>query len=387
MKKNKIAVISAGRSPVGKIPGIMNHIGETDLLAKIIQAVCKGYENRIDEAVLGSSFPIERDNLCRKALLCAGLSPDISCSTVSKTCASSDEALLIAVSKIRTGKAKTVLVCGSEKTGNSSYILHFMKQNIKHHLKNQLPNFQDIQDHILENDMAYICEYLAKKYHISREVQDAFTIKSIQKALAARAHFSEEIIPILHEENGMRYHVYEDDLLCSERPEEKISNAAPMFMQTGTLTQYNAAAICECAAAMLIMDREEAARRGITPLAFIVDTDCIGVPKAQIGHAMTACTDKILKKNGLNKRNIDLYEINESFAAQAIFTARMLGLDTERINVNGGNLALGYPIGATGLRMQISLIYEMRRRGASMGLSVICAGGNMANASLYTNEP
>lgn len=114
MKKNKIAVISADRSPVGKIPGIMNHIGETDLLAKIIQAVCKGYKNRIDEAVLGSSFPIERDNLCRKALLCAGLSPDISCSTVSKTCASSDEAPLIAVSKIRTGKAKTVLVYGSE---------------------------------------------------------------------------------------------------------------------------------------------------------------------------------------------------------------------------------------------------------------------------------
>ena len=387
MRNKKIAVIAAGRSPIGKIPGILNHISETDLLAKIIQAVCKGYESRIEEAVLGSGFPVERDNLCRKALLCAGLSPEISCSTVSKTCASSDEALLIAISKIRTGKAKTVLVCGSEKTGNSSYILHFMKQNVKRHLKNQLPYFKDIQAHILENDMTYISEYLAKKYHISREAQDAFTVKSMQKALAARTLLSEEIIPVPYKDSGLQYHAAEDELLCSEKTESQIRNADPMFLQDGTLTQYNAAAMCECAAAMLIMDSEEAARRGIIPLAFIVDTDCIGVPKAQIGHAMAACTDKILQNNGLNKKDIDLYEINESFAAQAIFTARMLGLDMERINVNGGNLALGYPIGVTGLRMQISLIYEMRRRGASMGLSVICAGGNMANASLYINEP
>lgn len=387
MKNKKIAVISAGRSPIGKIPGVLNNIGETDLLAKIIQAVCKGYENNIDEAVLGSGFPVERDNLCRKALLGAGLPPDISCSTVSKTCASSDEALLIAVGKIRTGKAKTVLVCGSEKTGHSPYILHFMKQNVKRHLKNQLPYLRDIQAHILENDMTYISEYLAKQYHISREAQDAFALKSMQKALAARTLFSEEIIPIPYEDSGQQYTAAEDELLCSERPEEEILHADPMFLQDGTLTQHNAAAICECAAAMLIMDSEEAARRKIPPIAYIVDTDCMGVPKKQIGHAMAACTNKILQNNELSKRDIDLYEINESFAAQAIFTARTLGLDMERVNVNGGNLALGYPIGVTGLRMQISLIYEMRRRGAFMGLSVICAGGNMANASIYINEP
>ncbi len=387
MKNNKIAVIAAGRSPIGKIPGVLNHISETDLLAKIIQAVCKGYENSIDEAVLGSGFPVERDNLCRKALLGAGLSPDISCSTVSKTCASSDEALLIAVSKIRTGKAKAVLVCGSEKTSNSPYILHFMKQNVKRHLKNQLPSLQDIQAHILENDMTYICEYLAKHYHISRKAQDAFNLKSMQKALAARALFSEEIIPISYEDGGRQYTANEDELLCSEKTKEEIQNATPMFLQDGTLTQYNSAAICECAAAMLIMDSTEAARRKITPLAYIVDTDCMGVPREQMGHAMAACANKILQNNGLGKRDIDLYEINESFAAQAIFTARTLGLDMERVNVNGGNLALGYPIGVTGLRMQISLIYEMRRRGACIGLSVICAGGNMANASIYINEP
>lgn len=383
----RIAVISAKRSPVGKIPGELNYINETKLISKIFKAVSNKYEDIIEEAILGSSFPIEKDNLCRKAVLDANLSSKISSSTISKTCASSDEALLTAFNKIFCGKAESILVGGIEKISNSSYTLHFMKQNIKKAMKGSLPYFADTINNILENDMVYICEMLSKKYNISRKNQDEFTINSIRSAKIAqqKGYFNNEIYRIGYKLNNEDHILENDEMLLYERTENEIYNAKPMFVKDGCITQYNAAPMCDCAAAILLMDYNIANTKSIKPLVSLLDTACIGVPKENIGFAMIECVKKILKENRLNKSDIDLFEINESFAAQAIFTASNLALDMDKVNVNGGNLALGYPIGVTGLRMSITLIHEMKRRNARLGLSVMCAGGNMANAVIYEN--
>lgn len=384
----EIAVIAAKRSPIGKVPGELNYINETELISLVFKNITSKLEHiRIDEAILGSSFPIEKDNLCRKAVLKAGISSETVASTISKTCASSDEALSIACNKILSGNAKSILVGGCEKISNSSYTLHYMKQNIKRAIKNEIPDFINIQDNIMENDMVYMCEMLGRKYNITRKMQDKFTLESIKKAVHANEnkYYSEEMVPINYISGDQEHYLKVDEMLSYERTAKDIYDAIPMFVKDGFLTQYNAAPMCDCAAAILLMDYDEAIKMDLRPKILITDTTSIGVSKDKMGWAMTQCVNKILHRNNLRKDDIDLYEINESFAAQAIFTSKSLDLDMNKVNVNGGNLAIGYPIGATGLRMSISLIHEMIRRQVKFGLSVMCAGGNMANAVVFKN--
>lgn len=382
----KIAIVAAKRSPIGRIPGELSHVNETELLAIIMENTAKGFESYIDEAILGSSFPIEKDNLCRKALLKAGLSPKIPAFTVSKTCASSDEALSIACNKIACQQAKAVLVCGSEKINNSSYALHFLKQDVKRAMKNELKNFSEISDQILENDMVYINEMLARKYAISRMESDDFTILNIGRANRAylNGNFAEEIVPI---SNNIGNCLFIDEWLSNIRQETDINAAPPMFILDGCITKYNAAPVCDNAAAMILMDYEYAHELGLKPYGLIHATVSTGVENDKTGTAMAKCVEKILDDTGLPLAAIDLFEINDSFAVQALCTMKIAGLSCDKVNVNGGNLALGYPIGATGLRMKISLLYEMKRRNVEYGLSVMCAGGNMANGIIIKGIP
>lgn len=375
----RIAVMAAKRSPVGKIPGNLNEISEVELLARLLYSVSEGYQDRIAEAVVGSGFPIERDNLCRKAVLRAGLRESIPASTVSKTCASSDQALLMACRAVWAGGSGVYLVGGSENVGQNPYTLHFFKRNIKAALKGSLPELETAVKEIQENDMPILAEMLAWRYGISREEQDLFTLKSW--LCAQKAHkekrFSDEILPA---ETPL---IAADEWLEVERNAAMLRKAEPMFVHGGTVTQYNAAAMCNCAAAMLLMGEDEINLFVQPPLGFILDGLSVAVPRDCAGKAMDQCIRLLLQRNGLDKEDIGLYEVNESFAAQAISTIRNLGLQEQNVNVNGGNLALGYPIGATGMRMGITLLYEMRRRGCRYGISTVCAGGNMANGFLW----
>ena len=383
---SKVVIVSALRAPIGKIPGELTYINEIQLLAKVFKSVTHDFENiNIDEAITGSSFPIERDNLCRKAVTVAGLSSKISASTVSKTCASSDEALSIAFNKISSDSANVVLVGGSEKISNSSYTLHFMKNNIKKSVKKNIPNFDNICNSILENDMTYICEMLSRKHNITRKMQDDFTIQSIRKAIEAndKGKFSHEIVPIKYEKDNQSHYLNVDEMLTLERREEDICNASPMFIKDGTLTQYNSATMCDCATAMVVMKTQLLVDLNLNPLVGICAIESTGVENSNIGHAMETCVTSILKKNGLHKNDIDVFEINESFAVQALSVINSLEIDADKVNVNGGSLALGYPIGATGMRMNITLIHEMLRKKSKYGLSVMCAGGNMAQAIIF----
>ena len=381
---NRVVVVAAQRSAISKIPGILNQMNDVDLLAAVFRTVSEGLYDWIDTAITGSAFPVERDNLCRKAILAAGMPSQITCSTISKTCASSDEALHIAYAKILSGKSQAVLVGGCEKVSNSSYVLHFMKKRVKDSYKEQIPILCNIEKTCTENDMHYIAEVLAKKLNITREEQDLFAIKSRLKAKTAfETHrFDNEIIPIRYSDDN---YFQIDELLSQVIDEDEVCTEKPMFIQDGTLTRCNTSPMCDCAVAMVLMNYDVARVADLKCLAEIKDVSCIGIPQKNMGNAMKKCVEKILDENHLQKDDIDLYEINESFAAQAIAVIQALRIDPNRVNVNGGNLALGYPIGASGLRMCVTLIHEMIRSELKRGVSVMCGGGTMANAVLFEN--
>lgn len=385
---NRVVIIDAKRSPMGSIPGELNGVEEVVLLSKVFESLNRTWKKiEVDEAVTGSSFPLERDNLCRKAVQIVKGLENIPAYTICKTCASSDEALRDAYFKIKAGGAEAILVGGCEKISNSSYVLRYMKRNVKGAVRGKLPCFSDIENNIQENDMAYINEMLSRRYHITREQQDDFVLDSIYKARLAeqRGRFKEEITPIEYEVQGQRYRVDKDTCLKAAREEDMVRNSLPFFLADGVLTQYNAAPMCDCAAAVLVANRDYAVKKGINIYVEIMDSVSIGVSQIKKGKAMAECISKLLKRNLLQVSDIDLFEINESFASQVIYTKQQLGIEADKLNVNGGNLALGYPIGATGLKMSISLIYEMLRRKARYGISVMCAGGCMAIATLFEN--
>lgn len=385
---NKVVIIDAKRSPVGCIPGKLNYIEETLLLSKVFEAMNETLVRiTVDEAITGSSFPIERDNLCRKVVQKFETLNNIPAYTLSKTCASSDEALRDAYFKIKTGEVRVILVGGCEKVSNSPYALHFIKHNVKKAIRNKLPLFTEISDTIQENDMAYINEMLSRKNHISRKQQDDFTINSINKAQYAesKGYFKREIVPIVYHVQDYNHCLERDEWLSNDRTEEKIRGALPLFLKDGMLTQYNTAPMCDCATAILLTNETHAIQQNMNILSVIKDAITIAVDPEERGQAMVRCVGRLIEKNKLKVSDIDLFEINESFASQAIYTIEQLKIKEGKVNVNGGNLALGYPIGATGLRMGVSLIYEMLRRNVRWGISVICSGGNMANATLFEN--
>ena len=383
----QVVVISARRSAISNVPGAFNQMQEVDLLSTVFGEVSKDLHKWIDSAILGSAFPIERDNLCRKAVLASGIGSHVDCTTISKTCASSDEALAMAYMQILSGKSQAVLVGGCEKVSNSPYILGFMKKRVKEAEKLQLPLLNDVKKLVNENDMHYIAEILAHEHNISRKAQDSYAIKSRLNAIDAyKSHrFDKEIIPICYSKDNEEQ-LCADELIQQIFKEDEIRSEKPMFVKDGMLTRYNTAPMCDCAVAMVIMDSEIARSASLKYLVEIADVSWIGVRKEDIGYAMKLCVKKILANNHLSEEEIDLYEINESFAAQAIIIMKELGINHNKVNVNGGNLALGYPIGASGLRMCITLIYEMLRSKARYGISTMCGGGAMANAVLFKNS-
>ncbi len=312
---NRVVVVAARRSAISKIPGVLNHVNEVDLLATVFRTVSDGFYDWIDSAITGSAFPVERDNLCRKAILAAGMPSQITCSTISKTCASSDEALYMAYTKILSGKSRAVLVGGCEKVSNSSYVLHFMKKRVKDSYKEQLPYLCNIEKSYTENDMHYIAEVLAKKQNISREEQDLFAIKSRLKAQNAHEthRFDSEIIPIRYSDENNYFQT--DELLDQIIDEDEVRIEKPMFIQDGTLTRCNTSPMCDCAVAMVVMSYDVARAAGLKCLAEIKDVSYIGIQQENMGKAMEQCVEKILDENHLEKNEIDLYEINESFAA------------------------------------------------------------------------
>jgi acetyl-CoA acyltransferase len=386
----KEAVIVAGaRTPVGKAnKGTLAHTRPDDLGALAIKETlnrANGYEGEIDDVIIGCAIPEAEQgmNMARNISALAGLPEHVPAITINRYCSSGLQAIAYGAERIMLGYAGAIIAGGAESMSLVPVPGHVIRLNPK--IVDAAPQYY--------MSMGNTAEEVAAKYSISREDQDAFAVRSHQKAAKAIAEgkFRDEIIAVEVKRSsvGAGNKVKEETFLFKEdegvRPgtnTEVLANLKPAFKVKGTVTAGNSSQTSDGAAAVLVMDREKAKADGLTPLAKFRSFAVAGVPPEIMGIGPVAAVPKALKLANLSLKDIGLFELNEAFASQSIQVIRELGLDEEKVNVNGGAIALGHPLGCTGAKLTLSLIHEMKRRNVQFGVVTMCIGGGMGAAGV-----
>jgi acetyl-CoA acyltransferase len=384
------AVIVAGaRTPVGKAKkGTLAHVRPDDLGALVVRETLKragDYEGNIDDLIIGCAMPEAEQglNIARNIGALAGLPYTVPAITINRYCSSGLQAIAYAAERIMLGHSDTVIAGGVESMSLVPMMGHVIRPNAK--LAEEAPEYY--------MSMGHTAEQVAMKYGVSREDQDAFAVRSHQRAAKAirEGKFKDEIVPVevtvRKVENNK---LVEKTILFEEdegvRPDtnmETLAKLRPAFSVNGTVTAGNASQMSDGAAAVMVMDREKAESLGLKPLGKFRSFAVAGVPPEVMGIGPVAAVPKALKLAGLELSDIGLIELNEAFASQSIQVIRELGLDEEKVNVNGGAIALGHPLGCTGAKLTLSLLYEMRRRNVQFGIVTMCIGGGMGAAGVF----
>lgn len=384
MQKNRnVYIVDAVRTPMGKFQGSLAEFKASELGAKVISGILqrnglKGDE--IEEVVMGNVLQAGvGQGPARQAALLGGVSPDVPAETVNMVCGSGLKAVIHAAEKISSGKGDVIIAGGMESMSNSPFIL---PADARRGTK-----FGDItlKDHMIydglwcafENvHMGVLAEYTAQKAGISREEQDRFSYESHQKAVRASVEglLSNEIIPITLKDGRV---LDKDETPRADTSIEKLSKLKPAFKKDGTVTAGNASSLNDGASAILLMSEDAVEKYGKKPLARIVDWMGVAVPPKEIFFAPIFSTRKLLEKTGFKVSDMDLIEINEAFASQVLADGKELGFDWSVVNINGGAIALGHPIGASGARILTTLLWNLKRKGLKRGLATICIGGGM----------
>jgi acetyl-CoA acyltransferase len=385
------AVIVAGaRTPVGKAKkGTLAHVRPDDLGALVVKETLKragNYEGNIDDLIIGCAMPEAEQglNIARNIGALAGLPYTVPAITINRYCSSGLQAIAYAAERIMLGHSDTVIAGGVESMSLVPMMGHVIRPNAK--LAEEAPEYY--------MSMGHTAEQVAMKYGVSREDQDAFAVRSHQRAAKAirEGKFKDEIVPVevtvRKVENNKK--LVEKTILFEEdegvRPDtnmETLAKLRPAFSVNGTVTAGNASQMSDGAAAVMVMDREKAESLGLKPLGKFRSFAVAGVPPEVMGIGPVAAVPKALKLAGLELSDIGLIELNEAFASQSIQVIRELGLDEEKVNVNGGAIALGHPLGCTGAKLTLSLLYEMRRRNVQFGIVTMCIGGGMGAAGVF----
>jgi acetyl-CoA acyltransferase len=385
------AVIVAGaRTPVGKAKkGTLANVRPDDLGALVVKETLKragNYEGDIDDLIIGCAMPEAEQglNVARNIGALAGLPYTVPAITINRYCSSGLQAIAYAAERIMLGQSDTIIAGGVESMSLVPMMGHVVRPNVK--IAENAPEYY--------MSMGHTAEQVAKKYGVSREDQDAFAVRSHQRAAKAiqEGKFVDEIVPVevtvrtVSEDNK----IVEKTVLFSEdegvRPDtnmETLAKLRPAFAVNGTVTAGNASQTSDGAAAVMVMDREKAESLGLKPLGKFRSFAVAGVPPEVMGIGPVAAIPKALKLAGLELSDIGLIELNEAFASQSIQVIRELGLDEEKVNVNGGAIALGHPLGCTGAKLTLSLLYEMRRRNEQFGIVTMCIGGGMGAAGVF----
>lgn len=384
------AVIVAGaRTPVGKAKkGTLAHVRPDDLGALVVRETLKragNYEGNIDDLIIGCAMPEAEQglNIARNIGALAGLPYTVPAITINRYCSSGLQAIAYAAERIMLGHSDTIIAGGVESMSLVPMMGHVIRPNAK--LAEEAPQYY--------MSMGHTAEQVAMKYGVSREDQDAFAVRSHQRAAKAirEGKFKDEIVPVevtvRKVENNK---LVEKTILFEEdegvRPDtnmETLAKLHPAFSVNGTVTAGNASQMSDGAAAVMVMDREKAESLGLKLLGKFRSFAVAGVPPEVMGIGPVAAIPKALKLAGLELSDIGLIELNEAFASQAIQVIRELGLDEEKVNVNGGAIALGHPLGCTGAKLTLSLLYEMRRRNVQFGIVTMCIGGGMGAAGVF----
>jgi len=384
-----VVIVAAGRTAVGSFGGTLASIPAATLGAKVISALLSksGIKPEdIEEVILGQVLTAGVGmNPARQAALGAGLPHSVPCMTINKVCGSGLKAVALAAQSIRAGDAELVVAGGQENMSLTPHVLPASRTGQKMgewKLVDTMIN-DGLWDVFNNYHMGMTAENIVKKYAISREEQDAFAALSQQKAEAAQkaGHFKKEIIAIeIPQKKGNPIVFDTDEFPRHGTTAEALGKLKPAFDREGSVTAGNASGINDGAAGVIVSTESRAKALGQSPLARIVAYATAGVDPAIMGTGPTPATQRCLRKAGWKVQDLDLIEANEAFAAQAISVNRDVGWDVAKVNVNGGAIALGHPIGASGARVLVSLLYEMMRRDVRKGLATLCIGGGQGVA-------
>jgi acetyl-CoA C-acetyltransferase len=385
---NDVVITGALRTAVGKFNGSLATVAAADLGAQVIKALLArtGVEpDQVSEVILGQVLTAGTgQNPARQALIRAGIPDRVPAMTVGKVCGSGMKATHLAAQAIRCGDADIVIAGGQENMSASPHVLPGSRDGFRMgHAKLIDTMIMDgLWDAYNDYHMGTTAENVAQKYGISRADQDEFAARSQQKAEAAQktGRFKDEIAPVEIVSRKGTITFDADEYLRYGTTAESLGKLKPAFSRDGTVTAGNASGINDGAAAVMMMTARTATRLGLTPLARIKAYSSVGVDPKTMGMGPVPASKLCLEKAGWTPHELDLMEINEAFAAQAIAVNRQMEWDTAKINVNGGAIALGHPIGASGCRILVTLLHEMIRRDAKKGLASLCVGGGMGVA-------
>lgn len=384
-------IVSAVRTAIGSFQGGLAGVAATKLGALVLEAALEkagvGKEH-VGEVILGNVLQAGLgQNPARQAAIQAGLEHAVPAMTINKVCGSGLKAVHLAVQSILAGDTDVILAGGMENMSQAPYLLEGARNGYR--MGDQKVVDSMIRDGLwcAFNDyhMGITAENLGEKYQISREEQDEFAAWSQEKAVAAIAagRFVDEIVPVpIPQRKGDPVLFATDEFPRAGATAESLGKLRPAFKKDGCVTAGNASGINDGAAALLIMSREKADELGVKPLARIVANASAGVDPSIMGIGPVPATKRALEKAGLSLEDIDLIEANEAFAVQSLSVGKELGFDKEKLNVNGGAIALGHPIGASGARILVTLVHELLKRDEKYGLATLCIGGGQGVATI-----
>ena len=385
-----IVIVAAVRTPVGKFQGAFSDLSATQLGAIAVREAVKRAnldpalpDQFVDECIMGNVVSAGLgQNPARQAALHGGLPSEVSALTINKVCGSGLKAVALAAQAIQTGNAEIVVAGGMESMTNAPYLLPQGRSGFR--MGNAVAVDSMVHDGLWDAfnnyHMGITGESVAEKYNVTREEQDEYALNSHRKAAAAwkECRFSSQVVPVEvpAKKKGQPPTIVErDESIREDATLEALAALKPAFKKDGTVTAGNAPGVNDAAAALVVMSAKKAALLGLTPLVRISAQATNGVEPKWVMMAPVAGVQKVLAKAGWTADSVELYELNEAFAVQAIAVTRELGIPFDKVNVNGGAVAIGHPIGASGARVLVTLIYEMIRRDVHRGVAALCLGG------------
>ena len=385
----QVVIAGAARSAIGSFGGSLAKLSAVDIGAQVVKGLLDktGLDpSQVDEVILGQVLTAGcRQNPARQTVIRAGLPETVPAMTINKVCGSGLKAVHLAAQAILSGDADVVIAGGQESMSQSAHVLPGSRDGVR------MGDWKAVDTMITDGlwdafngyHMGITAENVAEKYQTSREEQDRFAAASQQKAAAAReaGKFVDEIIPVqIPQRKGDPVIFDQDEYIKPGTQAEKLAGLRPAFKKDGTVTAGNASGLNDGAAVLLVCSEEKAKELGLEVLAVVASHASSGVDPAIMGTGPIPASIRALEKAGWTHGELDLIEANEAFAAQAIGVNKGMGWDTEKVNVNGGAIALGHPIGASGARILVSLLHEMKRRSVKKGLATLCIGGGQGVA-------
>ena len=385
--KREAVIVSAVRTPVGRCRGALAAVGAPELGALVIaeavrRAGLQGEE--VEEVIFGNLGNNDSANLARVVTLQAGLPFTVPAITIDRQCSSGLNAIAIGALMIEAGEADIVVAGGTESDSNRPHLME--KARVAYQVAPPQWLVRRTAPGALNVSMGTTAENLGRKYHITREECDAFALESHRKAAAAQAagRFDEQMIPVtVPGKRGKTTVVDRDECVRPESTMETLGSLPTAFEPDGVCTAGNSSPMSDGAGAVVLMDRETAEKKGLEPLAVFRGFAVTGCDPSIMGIGPVEAIRKVLRKTGLTLEEMDLIELNEAFATQSIACIRELGLDMDKVNVNGGALALGHPLACTGAILTAKLLYELKRRRARYGLVAFCMAGGQGGAAVF----